>query len=339
MRVFFLLFTIYYSLFTLTGCSPSYPKEKFKESIIRVCKQEYSLDVKVETTEKTVAVYLPLTDLIDFTFAITKSATEKINDVILTVSRVALSTDAKYDFYCVIAHDTRMPEIQIVIIKSVDDVKRFLLSDISRGEYSKRMLIDIRFSPQAQKERAVKDVFDKMSLDPKWQEQVMNDFFRAEPSALSDIGYWNDRFYVKDILLSEFVAEQIASRIRMDFRENKDLSELFFLKLSKGSFISRDKKKFFKFEILADRKLGVEPLESKSEAEGTPVILAEDSKKIFRTVIDVANETVHGYKFTDFDYIEILNQKDHIVIRVSRQNLDLLKKKKITFEDVLKQSF
>jgi len=42
--------------------------------------------------------------------------------------------DADFDFYCVIAHDIRIPEIQIVIIKSVDDVKRFLLNDISRGE-------------------------------------------------------------------------------------------------------------------------------------------------------------------------------------------------------------
>ena len=290
----FLLVTGCWLLVTLSGCSPSYPKEKFKESIVRICKQEYKLDVKVATTEKTVAVYVPLTDLIDFTFAITKSASEKINDVILTVSRVALSTDAKYDFYCVIAHDIRMPEIQIVIIKSVDDVKRFLLSDISRGEYSKRMLIDIRFSPQAQKERAVKDVFDKMSLDPKWQEQVMNDFFRAEPSGLADIGYWNDRFYIKDISLSEFVADQIASRIRMQFREDKALSELFFLKLSKGSFVSRDKKKFFKFEILAETKLGAETFGAKTETEEGKIseVIPLETKEVTPILTSVISDLV-----------------------------------------------
>ena len=116
----------------LSGCGPTYPKEKTKESIIRLCKKEYKLDVKVEIAGKTVAIYLPLTNLLDFTFALTPDASEKINQVILSVTRVVLSTDAKYGFYCVMAHDVRIPEIQIVIIKSVEDVRRFLLGDISR---------------------------------------------------------------------------------------------------------------------------------------------------------------------------------------------------------------
>ncbi|MDP2913422.1 MAG: hypothetical protein Q8N91_05380, partial [Candidatus Omnitrophota bacterium] len=143
----------------LSGCGPTYPKNKIKESIIRVCKNEYKIDVKVHTTGKTIAIYLPLPDLLDLTFAITKEAGEKINDVIMSVSRVALSTDAKFDFYCIIAHDIRIPEIQIIIIKSVDDVKRLLLNDVSRGEYANRMLIDMRLNPQAQKEHSIKEVF------------------------------------------------------------------------------------------------------------------------------------------------------------------------------------
>jgi len=197
---------------------PTYPKERFKESVIKLCKKEYKIDVKVETIGKTIAIYLPLQDLLDFNFAISKKASEQINDVILSVSRAALSTDANYDFYCIIAHDIKIPEIQIVIIKSVIDVKRFMLNDISRGEYSKRMLVDIRLNPQAQKERAVKEIFEKMTLDKKWQEDVMDDFFRSEPTGLGDIGYWNEKFYVKDISFSEFLAEEIANRIKMEFR-------------------------------------------------------------------------------------------------------------------------
>jgi hypothetical protein len=178
----------------LAGCGPTYPKEKLKESIIRLCKNEYKVDVKVRTFGKTVAIYMPLEDLMDFSFALTPSATEKLNDVIMSVTRVVLSTDADYDFYCIIAHDIRVPEIQVIIIKYVDDVKRVFLGDISRGEFGKRMIIDMRLNPQSQKERAIKDVFQRMGLDPKWQDQVMNDFFRADPAGLGDIGYWNGRF-------------------------------------------------------------------------------------------------------------------------------------------------
>ncbi|MDP3804078.1 MAG: hypothetical protein Q8Q87_00840, partial [Candidatus Omnitrophota bacterium] len=208
-------------LTTIIGCAPSYPKERLKESILKVCKNEYKLDVKAETIGKTMAIYVPLQDLLDFNFSITKKASEQINDVILSVSRVALSTDAEFDFYCIIAHDVKIPEIQIVIIKSVDDVKRFMLNDISRGEYSKRMLVDIRLNPQAQKEKAIKEVFQKMSLERKAQDGVMDDFFRSEPTVLGDIGYWNERFYIKDVGLPEFLAEQTANRVRMGFREDK----------------------------------------------------------------------------------------------------------------------
>src|SRR3989338_10447160 len=247
-KLFLLPFTVYYLLFiVLAGCGPTYPKDRFKESIIRVCKDEYKLDVKVGAIGKTIAIYLPLPDLIDFTFSISKTASEKINDVILSVSRVALSTDASLDFYCIIAHDVRIPEIQIVIIKYVDDVKRFLLNDISRGEYSKRMLVDIRLSPQAQKERAIKDVFSKMKLDEKWEEQVMNEFFRAEPTGLVEMGYWEGRFYIKDVTLAEFLAEQTANRIKMEFKEDRFLSDNFLMKSAKGTYVSKEDERYFRF--------------------------------------------------------------------------------------------
>lgn len=323
---FLLLATGTWLLAATSGCTPTYPKEKFKESILRVCKNEYKLDVKVETVGKTIAIYVPLGNLLDFNFGITKKASEEINDVILSVSRVALSSDAQYDFYCVIAHDVKIPEIQIVIIKSVDDVKRFMLNDISRGEYSKRMLVDIRINPQAQKEKAIKEVFQKMSLDRKWQEDVMNDFFRAEPTVLGDIGYWNGRFYIKDVSLPEFLAEQIANRIRFAFRENKKLDDFFSIKASKGYYNAKSEKKYFRFEVMAEPKWLKEA--GKEEVSG----------KVFEETLKVASLVLRGYHFEDFDYIEILNQFDGSILKVSKNSLEEFRKKKMTFEDILTES-
>ena len=321
---FALLITLYSLLFTITGCAPTYPKESFKESILKLCKKEYKLDVKVETIGKTVAAYVPLEDLIDFNFAISKKASDKINDVILSISRVALSTDAKYDFYCIIAHDVRIPEIQIVIVKSVDDVKRFLLNDISRTEYAKRMLIDIRMSPQAQKERKLKEIFDRMLVDSHAQEQVMSDFFRSEPAALGDIGYWNDHFYIKDVQLSEFLAEQIASRIRFEFRDNKDLSDIFLLKSAKDVYESRNGKMYFRIEIEADPKL---LKDQKGEVF---------SGKVFNTALNMAAVVLHGYQFNDFDYVTVVDQTDNKSVDVSRERLEEFRKKKLKLEEIVK---
>ena len=310
-------------LVTLTGCGPTYPKEKFEESIVKVCKNEYKLDVKVEAIGKTVAIYVPLPDLMDFTFAITKSASEKINDVILTVSRVMLSTDAKFDFYCIIAHDVKIPEIQIVIIKTVDDVKRFLLNDISRGEYSKRMIVDVRLNPQAQKERAIKEVFQKMSLDRKWQEEVMNDFFRAGPSGLGEIGYWNGRFYIKDVTIPEFLAEQMANRVRIEFREKKDLADAYLIKSVKGLYNDKLAKPYFKLEVSAEPK-------SLKDANDSAA-----ADKIFGETLAVAGHVVHVYRFDNFDYLEVVNQPDGKTLRVSRDDLEAFRKKKLSLEEVI----
>ncbi len=313
------------AVFILSGCAPTYPKGSFKDSIIKVCKREYKLDVKVGLIGKTAAVYLPLSDLIDFTFAITTSASEKINDVILTSSRVALSSDADYDFFVVIAHDTRIPEIQLVIVKSVLDVKRFLLNDISRGEYAKRMLIDIRLSPQAQKERSIKEVFEKMGLDKKWQEQVMNDFFRSEPAALGDIGYWSGRFYVKDIPLPEFLAEQIASRVKIEAREDKKYAEQFTIKTSKGTFVTKGGKRTFVFETLSDPKW-FKDLETN-----------EISTRVTELVFKVASHVLRGYRFSDFDDVEVIDQLNGSSVRVVRDDLERFRAKKAKLEDIIRR--
>jgi len=308
------------------GCGVTFPKEKIRESIVKMCKDEYKIDVKVETVGKTIAIYLPLEDLMDFTFSITKTASEKINDVILSVARVALSTDAGYNFYCVIAHDVRIPEIQIIIIKSVDDVKRLLLNDISRGEYSKRILIDLRLNPQSQKERSVKDVFQKMGIDEKWQENVMNDFFRSEPMALGDIGYWNNRFYIKDITLAEFLAEQMVSRIKIEFREDKALADNFTLKSAKGAYISGPGKKHFRLEVLAEPKWFKE------------ITAPELSEKMLRPIINMAAHVMRSYRFTDFDHVEIVDQAGAKTVVVSKDDLEKLRTKKLKMEEVLKEA-
>jgi hypothetical protein len=313
-----------FCLLNLSGCAPSFPKGHVEEAIVKICKKEYKIDVKAKTAGKTVAIYLPLPNLLDFNLAITKEAGDRINDVVLTVSRVTLSTDAKYDFYCIIAHDVRVPEVQIIVIKSVDDIKRFLLNDVSRGEYSKRMLVDMRLSPQAQKEGAVKEVFDKMKLDTEWQDQVMDDFFRSEPTAIGDIGYWNDRFYIKDITMPEFLAEQIAGRIRIDVREDKKFSEKIMLKSAKGVYVNKQGKKYFRIDVAAspDWLKGLGP--------------ADVSSLIFELATGVAIQVIHGYRFDDYDYVEIFSESDQKTVQILKEDLERIRTKKMKFEDVVK---
>ena len=59
---------------------------------------------------------------------------------------------------------------------------------------------------------------------------------------------------MKDISLAEFLAEQIANRIKMDFREDKKLADKFLIRSSKGAYLAKPAQAFFKIEVLADHK-------------------------------------------------------------------------------------
>jgi hypothetical protein len=215
-----------------------------------------------------------------------------------------------------------MPELQVIIIKGVDDVKRLFASDISRGEYMKRMLIDLRWSPQAKKEQVIKEIFTKMNIDPKWQDQVMADFFRSQPAGIGDIGYWNDRFYIKDITLAEFLAEQMANRVKMEFREDESLKNNFMLKAIRCVYETKKDKKVFAFEVFADRiALGA----------GSTI---EDSDKLFETVLSIAAKVLHGYHFDDYSAVQILDQRAGRSIEVSPDELEGYGKGKLKLSEI-----
>ncbi len=309
-------------LVSLTGCTATYPKATVRESVIKICKQEYDVDVKVQIEGRTMAIYLPLMDLMDYSFNLTKSASDKINDVIFSAARVVLSTDAKIDFYCVIAHDVKMPELQVIIIKNVEDIKRLFANDISRGEYMKRMLIDLRWSPQAKKEQVIKEIFSRMNVDTKWQDQVMADFFRTQPAGIGDIGYWNNQFYIKDITMAEFLAEQVVNRIKIEFREDKYLKENFILKTVKGSYATKAGRRILNFEVLADRSvLGV----------GNTI---EDSDRIFATTLSIVGQVVHGYHFNDLDAVSVFDQRAGRSIEVTPEELEAFRAHKKKLEEI-----
>ena len=320
-----ILISMTLAFLSLTGCSKAtYPKETLSESVINLCKTEYNIDINVKIIDSTLAIYLPIVNLFDVTLSLSETAQDKIQDTLFCASRVVLSTNAEIKFYCIIAQDIRLPEIQLVIIKYTDDVKRAFLRDISRGEYFKRTLIDINENPQARKEKAIKKVFEKMQLEKEWQDKVMNDFFRSPPSSLEGIGYWNENFYVKNITLEEFLAQQMANRIRTRFRE-KDSLKKYTLKSITGKFATEDELKIFLIDFNAESLLFVaDPLEKTSM-----------EKDIFKNIFEEMADVIYGYKFKDFDLTEIVEKSSNTKLLISEKDLYLFKKKKLPISAIV----
>jgi hypothetical protein len=174
------------------SCAPTYPKEKIIEGVQTLCEKEYNTKVEVVIEGSTMGVRMPIDDLFDpNTFQINTKSFDKITGVMLSASRVALSSDKSIDFYTVIAHDKKVPGAEVVMTRYVHDLRRFFLGDISRGEFTKRMVFDVRFNPQG------------------------------------IIDTWLGSFTLKEYSLTGFIIDQAKRRITDEFRESADLAGKF----------------------------------------------------------------------------------------------------------------
>lgn len=158
-------FLVVFSLsILLSSCDkPTYSKEKVGESVLKLCKDEYGLDVKVKIIGSTLGVFVPIEGLIDPDLKLNKDAGEKIENVALSIHRVTMSTDRDLKFYTLTVRDTKNPAAEFVLTGYTYDVVRVRLLDISRGEYHKRILRDFRFNPAVIGELQIKELFDALN--------------------------------------------------------------------------------------------------------------------------------------------------------------------------------
>ncbi|MDD5449668.1 MAG: hypothetical protein PHO42_03615 [Candidatus Omnitrophica bacterium] len=315
-------------IFGLLGCAPTFPKEKVQEGIVNLCSKEYKVSVDTKIVGSTLAVYLPVENLFDAVLNLDEAASKKINDVILGVSRVSLSTDAKFDFYVVIAQDPRMADVEIVYIRYVDDVKRFLLGDISREQYSNRAVIMLKTPPQAERERILKDLFSKLNIENS--DEMIREYLEAEEdvSGIGEISYWHNKFYIKEITMPEFLTSLIEERIRVEFRVNKDLNKWYEFKGCKGRFVKGISRNRFAFRLeMANR---VEPLYLESGAE-----LDAYKKKsvVFGRLFAVAADVLWAYRFNDFEKVEFYTPISDL--RTGRDKLWRFRKGKVKIEELI----
>lgn len=162
------------------GCNQqSYPADKLKESLTEICRTEYGIeDLDVKVVGKTIGVYLPLKQLFaaDFKEAIvtgkvrnletlfepSPEALEKVEDVLFSISRVILSTDRDLKFYVLQATDIEKTGLQLILMGYVDDIKRVRLWDISRNEYRKRVIHELRLNHSVIWHRPVHQFFQDL---------------------------------------------------------------------------------------------------------------------------------------------------------------------------------
>lgn len=179
-----------------SGCSrSSYPGAGVKDAILKICREEYGIEeLDVKIAGDTIGVFLPLGKLfasdfkdaavtgkirnLESLFEPSPEALEKVEDVLFSLSRVILSTDRPLKFYVLEATDVEKTGMQLVVTGYVEDMKRVRVWDISRNEYRKRLIHDLRLNRAVLWHRPVRNFFKDLSSLPA--EEVKTKYFKAD---------------------------------------------------------------------------------------------------------------------------------------------------------------
>mgnify|MGYP001562821454 FL=1 len=207
-------------LFIHTGCEiPTYKKENLEQSVIDVCKKEYNIsDISVSKTGKTLYIYLKLDNIFLDSLDPSAESRRKLEDILLTTSRVCMSTNAEIDFYKIVASDDKNPGLQFIITRYIQDLTRFILGDISRGEFSLRLDMNFEFNPILMGSSLIKYFFEDLKKENV--SSIMKKYFpnnvnlsNVSPiiySMLSELSFRKERKFEIIELKSRRLTEQKA---------------------------------------------------------------------------------------------------------------------------------
>lgn len=239
----YLLISAFVFSSAFSGChSVSYPESKIESAIKEICSKEYKVEnVEVKFAGKTIGVFLPLKKLfttdvrqeilsgrvanLESLFEPEPEAMERLENVLFTISRVLLSSDKEIDFYTLQATDVESTGLQLVLMGYVPDVRRVRLWDISRNEYRKRVLHELKFNRSVLWERPVRELLrDVAEFD---FEKIGKHYFSV-PLTLQSTSpiFYNFLLTLKDKHNLKIEIKQMKSR------SYRDAQALVYVKLS-----------------------------------------------------------------------------------------------------------
>ncbi len=242
------------------GCKPTYKAGTANQAVMDICNKEYGERVTVQTNGKTIGAFIPSINVLKSDLTFSDHVLEKIEHVMLTVTRVTLSSEMKYDFFVITTRDVRTGA-EISFVRYIKDIRRLITDDISRTDFFQRMIIDVRV------------------VDP------------AAP------------FVLKTYSLPDFLAGQLAERLRQDLELNLVASRLFRLENIEGAYVTPGRDQHTLPANLFRMTLQFQPGAPAFETVGSPV-LREDFTRLF---LHTAQIVTRRYEFQEFDGMELVD--------------------------------
>ena len=265
----------------MAGCGPkyTYPADTVAQSVETVSLKDYGLKVTGRRVGKTLGAVYYVDDILDPSGQIPRQIHEDMGKIMQSVTRVALSTDLALDF-CVVVIRDRAHLNELIITRSVDDTKRANSDAIGVEESINRTLFG----------------------QGKYQVAA-----GEEPT-----------FVMKEVTLEDFLAEQIAQRIRFGFAKGAKDEES-----AQQPFVLVDG--IFNRSESGEKKLRFSVLSLKTE----------EPEETMTAVLRATSAVLEGYRFSGYDGIEVLDYLNRQKLEFSREVMEAYQAKKITEQMIL----
>lgn len=130
------------SLTFLVSCGPTYPKNQIEKAVENLVNKEYGLIGEARLKGRVLYLDVMLKDLTATKTNQVTEAIKKLQGAVLTITRVALSSDAEIRYMVVSSYDPAW-KLGIRIIQNMEDIKGFLYQKISKGDYEGRLVLEV----------------------------------------------------------------------------------------------------------------------------------------------------------------------------------------------------
>jgi hypothetical protein len=126
------------------ACSPTYPKEKLGQSIRELFKKEVGTeDVLHKVAGRTLYVSFPIENMVSPTLDLPKDVLEKIEDAMISIARIGMSTDESLDFIILNARDNTWG-VETTLVRRIEDLKFLYYMKISKTDFDERFILETK---------------------------------------------------------------------------------------------------------------------------------------------------------------------------------------------------
>jgi len=131
-----------FSIFILSSCNVSFPKETLEQDAVKLIKEETQKDVSVHKIGSTLYLDACFDDLVTDDSEKISEVYSVLQKIVSTIIRIPLSSDADIKFVVVSAFDSQYQTL-LRLFENIDDIKKYSHQYISREDFSERQIMEL----------------------------------------------------------------------------------------------------------------------------------------------------------------------------------------------------